>query len=857
MNLHASFDRLLLGLSLLSAATLCVATGSPGLLLAAGGLGAGSWYVTRGPRARHLPRGWLNLIAAGLTLWLAVRLRRPGHDGPVAMLGHFTLGLQLLLLYARRGVRENAVLLVISLLQMVIASLLSVSMAYAALLTLYCVTGVAASVRFHFVAVDARATALHARPCAGDAGPGTAAGPGPPPPRFTAEAGRGARRSLRRLGAAALGVTALVSLVTFVAIPRSSGTRFNATFAGASPASAPTRTGFSPEVRLGGGPLGEGSREPVLHLTVHDDRYNLGADGVNWLVRGMALDHYRADLFRWVASPLADTSRSPLVGPRPPVLPDPSGPPRASGPGLNANGPRARRAPPASFAAPGPPPAAPGPRFTARVTLRRGGPGLLFGVVPQPSAIGGPGFFPLRVETPGLRAVTYGRLDQQLRSVGAVPSGTRYRVDAPFAGTFFPGRRRRVTPPGPAEWPPGRTAVAASRVGRTGRGEPTGFGITRDTYARGWAPGGGRVRDHARAVLRQAGFDRDPAARHTPQDARIAATLSRHLSTRFVYTLENPAPGPGRDPVSAFLFDHRRGHCELFAAGLAALCQSVGIPARLVTGFRAAEYSKLGGYYVVRQSHAHAWTEIDAGPGLGWVSFDPTPAAPVAAAHAAPSGWRATAGRLWEYLEFAWIRRIIGFDERTRAAALAWVRGRTARAVAAGRAVIAGADPAAAAVGGGLFGVVLLGSISYGRGRGRGPNAESLRPGRRASHAATPPVGAINGRPALDAWYRHLRDGLIHAGVAPRPGQTPRDFAADAVGQHPARLADLPALIEDWYRLRYGVRPPAGPPPADLRRRGQELLTRLAPPVDNASRKPTGRARRRRTAVGGHTTLES
>jgi hypothetical protein len=49
------------------------------------------------------------------------------------------------------------------------------------------------------------------------------------------------------------------------------------------------------------------------------------------------------------------------------------------------------------------------------------------------------------------------------------------------------------------------------------------------------------------------------------------------------------------------------------------------VPARVVTGYQGAERSPLDGYYVVRQSHAHAWAEVWQ-PRRGWQRVDPTAA---------------------------------------------------------------------------------------------------------------------------------------------------------------------------------------------------------------------------------------
>lgn len=78
------------------------------------------------------------------------------------------------------------------------------------------------------------------------------------------------------------------------------------------------------------------------------------------------------------------------------------------------------------------------------------------------------------------------------------------------------------------------------------------------------------------------------------------------------------------DPVTDFLFVDRMGHCEYFASAMALLARSLGIPARVATGYRVAEHNPYGGYWVVRERHAHAWVEAWV-EHHGWVTRDPTP----------------------------------------------------------------------------------------------------------------------------------------------------------------------------------------------------------------------------------------
>ena len=53
--------------------------------------------------------------------------------------------------------------------------------------------------------------------------------------------------------------------------------------------------------------------------------------------------------------------------------------------------------------------------------------------------------------------------------------------------------------------------------------------------------------------------------------------------------------------------------------------RALDIPARIVTGYQGGERNAVDGYWVVRQSEAHAWAEVWLS-GKGWVRVDPTSA---------------------------------------------------------------------------------------------------------------------------------------------------------------------------------------------------------------------------------------
>jgi hypothetical protein len=98
--------------------------------------------------------------------------------------------------------------------------------------------------------------------------------------------------------------------------------------------------------------------------------------------------------------------------------------------------------------------------------------------------------------------------------------------------------------------------------------------------------------------------------------------VERDLRARATYRLDPPVPSANQDAVDHFLFDGRTGFCEHFASAEVVLLRSLGIPARLVTGFAGGEQIA-GDRRMMRASNAHAWVEVWF-PGVGWVSSDPT-----------------------------------------------------------------------------------------------------------------------------------------------------------------------------------------------------------------------------------------
>jgi transglutaminase-like putative cysteine protease len=102
----------------------------------------------------------------------------------------------------------------------------------------------------------------------------------------------------------------------------------------------------------------------------------------------------------------------------------------------------------------------------------------------------------------------------------------------------------------------------------------------------------------------------------------LAERLTLRLASELSYTTEL-ADDTVDSPLDRFLFETRKGHCELFAASLAVLLRMEGIPTRLVNGFQGGDEWDSNSV-VFRDLHAHSWVEAYF-PGKGWVEFDPTP----------------------------------------------------------------------------------------------------------------------------------------------------------------------------------------------------------------------------------------
>ncbi|MBB6098116.1 transglutaminase-like putative cysteine protease [Deinobacterium chartae] len=109
-----------------------------------------------------------------------------------------------------------------------------------------------------------------------------------------------------------------------------------------------------------------------------------------------------------------------------------------------------------------------------------------------------------------------------------------------------------------------------------------------------------------------------------PPAQRVERGLDFLRRGGFAYTLSPPTL-PETDPQDAFLFESKLGFCEHYASAFAYLMRAAGVPARVVGGYQGGQWGPDGSYLIVRQSDAHAWTEVWL-EGEGWRRVDPTAA---------------------------------------------------------------------------------------------------------------------------------------------------------------------------------------------------------------------------------------
>ena len=294
--------------------------------------------------------------------------------------------------------------------------------------------------------------------------------------------------------------------------------------------------------------------------------------------------------------------------------------------------------------------------------------------------------------------------------------------------------------------------------------------------------------------------DRTPAA--------AAEAVRSYLESSFTYTRE--LAGDQKDPIAHFLFERKKGHCELFSSALVLLLRSAGVPARNVTGFYGGVRTA-GGYYAVRAGDAHSWAEAWV-PGLGFVPFDPTPASDRGSHQ---EGLWASAVLAWDGLAARWRGLIVDFDLVSQGRALQGVASLLREAT---RRLSGRGGPGAPSLTGVwrllAFAAGAVALVTFARRALRGL-------GRSAKATLSPDQERAR-------WLlRKARRRLARAGLALTSGTSPRELAGLVQKQLPRASPATERIVACWSACRWGD--------AKLERAG---VTGLLRALDQAVRAP-------------------
>ena len=103
-----------------------------------------------------------------------------------------------------------------------------------------------------------------------------------------------------------------------------------------------------------------------------------------------------------------------------------------------------------------------------------------------------------------------------------------------------------------------------------------------------------------------------------------AFAVTGWLGREGIYSLKNQHSGAD-DPTASFLFGDRTGYCVHFSHAATYLMRSLGVPARVATGYAVSESARQGGSSLLLSGAAsHAWPEVYI-DGFGWVVLDVYP----------------------------------------------------------------------------------------------------------------------------------------------------------------------------------------------------------------------------------------
>jgi hypothetical protein len=280
--------------------------------------------------------------------------------------------------------------------------------------------------------------------------------------------------------------------------------------------------------------------------------------------------------------------------------------------------------------------------------------------------------------------------------------------------------------------------------------------------------------------------------------------IRTHLLTQYRYNLDVPTLQSAH-PLEDFLLTRKTGYCEHYATAMVMLLRTLGIPARLVTGFLATEWNQFGHYYTVRQRDAHAWVEVYF-PQSGWVTMDPTPAT----FETTTQTWWESAGSLMDSARLTWDRLFLNYSASDQYAVVQGLRG-------SGEAMRASMSESLTSVlrhGSTMLGRFMKSLLSVGLSRtalvlllaitvGFLVMLTLRRDGQESSHQD---VYSVNQR-AVITLYSRMIACLAQHGIVKAASATPVEFLRHVHEKWAEAWPSAHALTELYTRVRFGHAP--------------------------------------------------
>lgn len=550
------------------------------LILLALAVTAFNWWLDAHGRFRPIGRMLANIITLGSAVAMILRFR--SDPVPIMSIGGFLILLQLVKLYERRGNRDLAQLLVLSLLLMVAGAMSTPSMVFGLALIAYLFLSLYCCLLFHLkVETDHAKVAMQIDESRMN-------------PMTLKQDQRYLPSSMRRLTSLVAMVSVAMALIVFLFFPRGAG----AGLIGAIPFRASsTMTGFSDSMSFQDVARLTQNTTEVGYVEIQRNGQSFGSSGEPIYIRGSVLDHYNAD-----------------------------------------------------------------PADDDRWKWERTGKGQ--GEIVDVAAESERGF-----SQPRDAASIY------VQKYRLLPTGREFIFSMSGLATFRPGRPIRVrynwdgvlqtVEPlvnelnySAVSYQPVQGVGDLAALRRAGAGSPVIPAALKQIA----------MQDNVCGTDAKGNLATQRVAQNTGVsdfDETIAQNFVNYFHNNFTYSTDLTDAGrdTNKDPLVQFVTEFKRGHCEYFAGAMALMCQSLGMQARVVVGFCTDDYNPVGGYYTIRQNHAHAWVEVLTP--RGWVEFDPT-ASTVTQRTGTSDGFMASIKKFFNYLDYAWGNKVVNYDAETR-----------------------------------------------------------------------------------------------------------------------------------------------------------------------------------------------